>query len=124
MQKASRPSKSTLPAVGGSRVPITCKKVLFPTPLGPTSDAISPASSEKLAPRSTWISFSPSQYDLCTTRASTRGANSFLPQAVYRGEPTGLGRRIEGGEIAERHRDGGDHRELRAVDVHRQVRDV
>ena len=59
--KASRSSNNTDPRVGGSSVPITCRKVLFPTPLGPTSDAISPAASEKLAPRSTWISFSPSQ---------------------------------------------------------------
>src|SRR3954468_20345734 len=121
---ASCPSKKTPPAVGGSSVPITCRNVLFPTPLGPTSDAISPAPSAKLAPRSTWISFSPSQYDLCTPRASSRAANSFLPEAVDRREAARLRRRIERREIAQRQRDGGDHRELRSVDVHGQVRDV
>src|SRR4051812_26886625 len=124
MPKASRPSNSTSPAVGGSSVPITCRKVLFPTPLGPTSETISPACRAKLAPRSTWISFSPSQYDLCTPRASTRAANSFLPQPVHRREAAGLGGGIERREIAERQRDGRDHHELGAVHVHRQVGDV
>src|SRR2546430_546908 len=122
--KASRPSNRTSPAVGGSRVPITCRKVLFPTPLGPTSEAISPPSSAKLAPRRTWISFSPSQYDLCTPRASTRGANSLLPEPVHRREAAGLGGGIERRQVAERERDGRHHQELRPVHVHRQVGDV
>src|SRR2546430_16840047 len=124
MAKASRPSNSTSPPVGGSSVPMTCRKVLLPTPLGPTSEAISPPSSEKLAPRRTWISFSPSQYDLCTCRASTRGAKSFLPQPVHRRESAGLGRGIERREVAERQRDRGHHQKLPAVHVHRQVRDL
>src|SRR2546430_16207561 len=119
--KASRPSNRTSPAVGGSRVPITCRKVLFPTPLGPTSEAISPPSSAKLAPRRTWISFSPSQYDLCTPRASTSGAKSFLPQPVDGREAAGLGRGIERRQVAERDRDRRHHRELRTVHVHRQI---
>src|SRR5205085_1540155 len=124
MAKASRPSNSTSPPVGGSSVPITCRNVLFPTPLGPTSDAISPPSSEKLAPRRTWISFSPSQYDLCTCRASTRGAKSFLPQPVHRRESAGLGRGIQRRQVAERQGDRGHHHELPAIHVHRQIRDV
>src|SRR5258706_10430564 len=102
--KALRPSNSTSPAVGGSSVPITCRNVLLPTPLGPTSEAISPAPSAKLAPRRTWISFSPSQYDLCRPRASTSGANSLLPQPVHRRQAARLGGGIERGEIAERER--------------------
>src|SRR5207253_833631 len=124
MAKASRPSNSTSPPVGGSSVPMTCRKVLLPTPLGPTSEAISPPSSEKLAPRRTWISFSPSQYDLCTARASTRGGKSFLPQPVHRREAARLGGGIERRQVAEGERDGGDHQELPAVHVHRQVGDV
>src|SRR3989440_6158041 len=124
MAKASRPSNSTSPPVGGSSVPMTCRNVLLPTPLGPTREAISPPSSEKLAPRRTWISFSPSQYDLCTCRASTRGAKSVLPQPVHRRESAGLGRGIERRQIAERERDRGHHHELPPVHVHRQVRNV
>src|SRR5438128_5849956 len=93
--KASCPSKKTPPAVGRSSVPITCRKVLFPTPLGPTSEAISPGSRENEAPRRTWISFSPSQYDLCTPRASIRGDISLLPQSVDGREAARLGGGIE-----------------------------
>src|SRR5207253_5768007 len=49
---------------------------------------------------------------------------SIFPQAVDGREAARLRRRIERRQVAERDRDRGDHEELTAVDVHREVADV
>ncbi len=52
MTAVSFPETETVPAVGTSRQPTRCKKVVFPLPEGPATAANSPGEKDRLMPRS------------------------------------------------------------------------
>src|SRR5579883_3615073 len=117
----SSPSINTLPAVGGSRPPKICNKVVLPEPEAPTIATRSPEAISSSMPRSTSSVTGPWRKLLCSASARRTGGSNVMMQRLRgrgaRSAPRGIERR----ERAQDERHAADARHVGPLDPGRQV---
>src|ERR1700692_3793082 len=123
------PAISTVPLVGKSSPPSSCRSVVLPDPEAPTMAILSPARTLMDAARNTWIFTSPWTNSLASSFPSSTTAfefdivfqSSIVSQRFCGQQASGARRRIQRGEAGEHERETANARHVRRPHAGRQV---